>query len=60
MQVYIVTRDEVPCMTTLDEREVRAAFEQIVRSGRYRQAAALALPARDEGSTVIMEAYQGA
>ena len=60
MRVYVVTKDERPCLATLDEREARATFEQIVRSGRYRQAAALAVPARGEQGQVLMEAYQGA
>ena len=58
MNVYIVTKNEQPCLTTLDEREACALYEDLLHSGRYRQAAVLFVPANTDNRKVLLEAFE--
>lgn len=58
MQVYIVIKNDKPCGVTLKRREAYALYDDIVRSGQYRQAAVRAIAAGDDEQEVVFEAYQ--
>ncbi|MCG8356420.1 MAG: hypothetical protein MI920_12685 [Kiloniellales bacterium] len=60
MSVYIVTKDAVPFCATFSRNEASAIFDDIVHSGRYRQAATLVVSPLGDGYEVLQEAYKRA
>ena len=58
MNVYIVTRDDVPLCATFSEQEASAKFDSTVRSGRCREASLLVVPTTQEYSRVLRQMYR--
>ncbi len=58
MQVYIVIKNDKPCGVTLKRREAYELYDDIVRSGRYHQAAVRSIAAGDDDQEVVLEAFQ--
>ena len=58
MRVYVVTKDSKPVHATFDEREACRMYESTVRSGQYREASVMAIPAMTEDHKVLFSAYQ--
>jgi len=57
MQVYIVSKNDVPCHATFSEQEAQRLYDSVVQSGRYRQVSVAVMPASWE-PRVIMETAQ--
>lgn len=59
MQVYIVTKNDVPCHATFSEREAQRLYDSVVHSGRYRQVSMAVLPASWEPRVILESAQLG-
>lgn len=57
MPIYLVTKNDRPCLATFSEQEAQQMFESTVQSGRYRQVAVVMVPS-STSLRVIMEAAQ--
>ena len=58
MDLYILTKNDVPHCATFNEREALGMFDSTVRSGCYRQASVYVISAPEKNGRVLLEAYQ--
>jgi hypothetical protein len=60
MEVFIVTKDDVPYHATFSKREASLIFDGIVQAGTFRQASVVALSMMQEYRRVLFDAGQAA
>ena len=60
MDVFIVTKDDVPYHATFSKREASQIFDGIVLAGTFRQASVVAISTIQEYRRVVFSAWQAA
>ncbi len=58
MEVFVVTKDDVPYHVTFSEREASQIFDGIMRAGTFRQASVVAISTMQEYHRVLFDAGQ--
>ena len=60
MEVFIVTKDDVPYHATFSQREASLIFDGIMHAGTFRQASVVAISTIQAYRRVLFEAGQAA